>query len=214
MAAPLVRFLSMKGLRQLLLASLVVSPALRAFVYFLWHANSYMFVVMMPCRADSFALGILTAMVWKDPEARRWVFQRNAYGPGTLAALALGPVLFTKWSYHPENLFRALFGQEFLAVFFAFAILTVLANSSGGLAAMMRWSFLREMGKVSYCMYLIHLAVLAGCHALLLRSAPSITTVPALATTVPAFVLTYGLAKLSWVFYEGPLLKLGHRYSY
>ncbi len=79
MAAPLVRFLSMKRLRQLLLASLVVSPALRALVYFLWHHKSYMFVVMMPCRADSFALGILTAMVWKDPEARRWVVDRKKY---------------------------------------------------------------------------------------------------------------------------------------
>jgi peptidoglycan/LPS O-acetylase OafA/YrhL len=213
-AAPLVRFLSMKRLRQLLVAFLVVSPMLRALVYFLWKSKFYMLVMIMPCRADSFALGILTAMVWKDPEARRWVIQRRAYCNGILAVLALGPVLLTKWSYHPENLFQALFGLEFLAAFFAWAILTVLANSSGVLAAMMRWGFLREMGKVSYCMYLIHLAVLVGCHALLLRSAPSIKTVPALATMLLAFVLTYGLSKLSWLFYEGPLLKLGHRYGY
>ena len=86
-------------------------------------------------------------------------------------------------------------------MFFACALLAVLANCSGGLAAMMRCGFLREMGKASYCMYLIHLAVLAGCHALLLRSDPSITTVPGVATTLLAFVLTYGLAKLSWLFY-------------
>jgi len=105
-------------------------------------------------------------------------------------------------------------GYTWLALFFAGLLLLSLLEPRGMWANFLNSRFLREMGRLSYCIYLIHLLVLGLCHSLILHHRPSIANVRAASVTVLAFCLTYMLAAFSWRFFEHPLLHRGHLYRY
>jgi len=67
---------------------------------------------------------------------------------------------------------------------------------------------------VSYTTYLLHLPVLRIVHFALRGDFPSVTGATAQAVTVLAFVITVALAALSWRFFEGPIVRRGHRVRY
>jgi peptidoglycan/LPS O-acetylase OafA/YrhL len=211
--APVVRVLSTRILVSVLLGTIAICPVLRLLVYYNWN-HSRLFVPLMLCRADSFATGMLAAIAWKTPAARKWLTQHSKSMNKALAFLFVGPLIFTKWSASSSDVFALVFKLEWLAVFFACLILTVLADHTGKVAWLMRLSFLRELGRLSYCVYLIHLSVLGGCFAFFLHSEPRLDTAASFRTVAIAAVLTYCLAWLSWKFLEEPMLKRGHVYKY
>jgi peptidoglycan/LPS O-acetylase OafA/YrhL len=211
--APLVRILTARRLVYLLLGLLAVCPVLRVSAYFDW-LHSHWYIPITLARADSFAAGILAAMAWKTPASRAWLVARKKILSWTLAVLFLGPLILTKWYASGDDLFAQAFKLEFLAIFFALMILTVLANNSGWLAWLMRNSILREMGRLSYCIYIIHLSVLAGCCAFFLHDVPRLDTPASFGAVGFSFVLTYCLAWLSFKYFEGPMLRRGHTFKY
>jgi peptidoglycan/LPS O-acetylase OafA/YrhL len=213
MVAPLVRLLTPRRLFHFLLALLLICPLLRLSGHFNWF-HSYRFIPPTLARSDSFAAGILAAMAWKTPDVRAWLVAHKKLLSWTLAVLFLGPLIFTKWSASSEDVFALAFKLEFLAIFFALLILTVLANRTGWLARLMRNSVLREFGRLSYCIYLIHFAVMAASCAFFLHDVPRLDTPASFGAMGFAFVLTYCLAWLSWKYFEGPMLRRGHAYKY
>ena len=82
---------------------------------------------------------------------------------------------------------------------------------SGSIA---RTGGLPELGRISYCAYIIHVAVNLFCHRLLLHANPSIADWRGVGVSVLALVLTFAIAQASWTFFEGPLLRLGHSFKY
>jgi peptidoglycan/LPS O-acetylase OafA/YrhL len=58
------------------------------------------------------------------------------------------------------------------------------------------------------------LAVFLICHRILLHALPAVTDGKAAAVTFLAALLTYAIAKLSWRFFEQPLLRRGHAFQY
>ncbi len=211
--APLVRILTTRRLLYVLLGSLVVCPMLRLFAYFDW-LHSHWIIPLMLARADSFAAGILAALAWKTPSARAWLIARKTLLSWTLAVLFLGPMIFTKWSFASDDFLAQALKLEYLAIFFALLIVTVLTNSSGWLAWLMRNSFLREMGRLSYCIYIIHLSVMVACFAFLLHEEPHLDTPTSFIVMGLSFTLTYALAWLSGKYFEGPMLRRGHANKY
>jgi peptidoglycan/LPS O-acetylase OafA/YrhL len=81
-------------------------------------------------------------------------------------------------------------------------------------ASICRWPFLRELGRLSYCLYVIHQAVNLICHEVLLGTSPRFLGWSTAGVTAFAALLTYGLAKLSWAFFERPLLRRGQAYKF
>ena len=120
------------------------------------------------------------------------------------------------WRWYPDPLLplTQTLGYTWLALFFAVLLLLVLARRTSVLAAVMRVGVLREIGGVSYCIYIIHAAVFLFCHRLLLHALPVVTDVRAAAVTFLAAIVTFAIAKLSWKFLEQPLLQLGHGFHY
>ena len=214
-AAPVVRFLTQRRLVIALIATIVVCPFLRWLVYVLWPHREELFYILMPCRADSLAIGMLTAVLWRNPGTLLWIERYRTWLYSLLALMVMGFLVFVKWFPSPYTLFAALAEYQWLAVMYACLLLIVLVDSPGAIAGVTRWSFLRELGRLSYCIYLIHLPILAVCHALLLHSSRvRIDSIPGVGTTILAALLTLGVAKLSWVFLEEPLLRRGHAYKY
>jgi peptidoglycan/LPS O-acetylase OafA/YrhL len=98
--------------------------------------------------------------------------------------------------------------------FFACLLSIALMVPGGIWASVCRWSVLAELGRVSYCLYVIHAAVNLLCHIFLLHHSPRFLDWRSAGVTTLAALFSYGLASLSWTFFEHPLFKRGHAYQY
>jgi len=211
----LVRYLSRKRLALALIVCIVGAPILRVLVYRRLPGLSYLIYVLMPCRADSLAAGMLAALACRS-HAKFWLEGHTASLRRAFGILVFGAVVMLKWlpDGRPRNSWQAAFQFSWLAALYVCLLLLALFERNGGIARISRWKFLREWGRVSYCVYLLHLGVLGLCHWVLLRSLPSLTTWAGVLTTLLALALTCSLAQLSWTFFEKPFLNRGHRYHY
>jgi peptidoglycan/LPS O-acetylase OafA/YrhL len=213
----LVRWLSRKTLYAVLVTVVVAAPLFR-----LWaRTANFSFMndlgwayTMMPSRADGLCIGILAALLWKDARVRSWL-QQNA-GAIRIAAVAFaaGVVFLALWSPDFKTLPMQSVGFTWMALFYSLLLLLVLANPAGMLGSIARVHILREIGKVSYCLYLIHQVVGVAVQAALQRIVG--TPRPAQAITAYAFaaLAAYGIAQLSWKYLERPLLERGHSVTF
>jgi peptidoglycan/LPS O-acetylase OafA/YrhL len=214
LAPPLIRFLSLKSLKIVLIGVLLAAPLVRILVFLLMPEGPTDMYVWMPCRADSLAFGVLAAIFWRDGSIRNWYGAHRSGFRISLSILVLSVPILIKWLFRPFTLAVGSFGYSWLGLLFTGLLLYCLLEPDGWWSSILRIGFLREMGKLSYCIYLIHLAVLHLSHRILLHAAPRIYDLPGAAVTLLAFVLAYCLAKLSWTFFESPLVRRGHKYVY
>ncbi len=134
--------------------------------------------------------------------------------------MACSPYLFAGvaylWRYHSDPLLplTQTAGYTWLALFFAVLLLLILSRRASFLAALMRFGILRDIGGVSYCIYIIHTAVFLFCHQLLLHALPVVTDAKAAGVTFLAAFVTYGISKLSWKYFEQPMVRRGHAFQY
>jgi peptidoglycan/LPS O-acetylase OafA/YrhL len=105
-------------------------------------------------------------------------------------------------------------GYTWIAGFYAIILILAIGKPAGAIARVTRMGWLREFGRVSYCFYLIHL-VLRLILQILVRAAKG-PTGPGqeIGISIAAIALSYGLARLSWTYFEYPLLRRGHAYHY
>ncbi len=73
---------------------------------------------------------------------------------------------------------------------------------------------LRFLGRISYAFYLIHQPVAGLMHAVIFGVEPDIGTGAQLCVTIAAAAASIGIAHLSWVYVESPLIRLGHHWRY
>jgi peptidoglycan/LPS O-acetylase OafA/YrhL len=214
LAPPLIRFLSSKSLKLVLVSVIFVAPLLRIFVYFFVPSGPTAMYAWMPCRADSLAFGVLAAILWRDGSIRRWYSSHPLLFQTSLAILGLAIPVFIKWMFVPYTLPMGVFGYSWLALFFTGLLLLCLLEPNGLWSSFLRLGFLREMGKLSYCIYLIHLAILHLAHRIILHAPPRIYDLPGATVSFLAFALTYAAAKFSWTVFEHPLVRRGHAFKY
>jgi peptidoglycan/LPS O-acetylase OafA/YrhL len=215
LVAPLlVRFLPRRTLAAVLVGVTFLAPVLRFFVRTRFAESSWLAYRLMPCRADSLAIGVLAALAWNDGKMRAWLEKHSFVLYGSFAILFAGVSWLWRWYPDPLMLLTQTVGYTWLALCFAALLLLVLARRKSILAAAMRLGFLREIGGVSYCIYIIHAAVFLFCHQILLHALPVVTDVRAAAVTLLAAIITYAIAKLSWKYFEQPMLQRGHAFHY
>ena len=215
LVAPLlVRYLTKRVLALALIAVMFGAPILRLVVRNGFSDGPWLAYRLMPCRADSLAAGVLAALLWNNPKTRAWVMAHALLLYGLFAILFAGVTYI--WRYHSDPLLPLMqtAGYTWLALFFAVLLLLVLSRRASLPAALMRLGFLREIGGVSYCIYIIHMAIFLFCHQLLLHTLPVVTDVKAAGVTFLAAFVTYCLAKLSWKYFEQPMVRRGHGFQY
>jgi peptidoglycan/LPS O-acetylase OafA/YrhL len=215
LVAPLlIRSLSKVSLTVTLCATVVLAPILRE-VLFRFTPASYMYWnTLMPCRADTFAVGILAALAWKSPEIRSFLSLRKRWVYATLIFLFAGCLFLLKFLPGTTNHITAIWGFSWLAFFYVTLMLTILLDPGGRLGRVMHLGWLRKLGGISYCLYIVHVPIDGILHAVLLRERPTIATLPGLGVTLLATALSLGIALLSWRYIEGPMVRRGHRYGY
>jgi peptidoglycan/LPS O-acetylase OafA/YrhL len=213
LVAPLVvRFANPRRLPVILAGVIVGAPATRSALVYWTHSG--LGTTLMPCRADALALGMVTAALWRSQNMRAWLELNRNRLYGLFGLLFTGMILL--WFLFPESGTRGMqtFGFTWLGMFYAVVLLLSLSHADGPIAACLRNARLRELGKVSYCIYIIHIVVNVVCHAMILHTTPKISTAKGALVTLFAAFLSYGLAKVSWIVYENPLVRKGHGFKY
>jgi peptidoglycan/LPS O-acetylase OafA/YrhL len=208
-----VRLLSNRSLVAFLCCVIAGAPLLRVGLL-AKHVNPWLVSVLMPCRADSLAVGMLAAVCWRRERFREWLSNQSGTLYGILAVLFAGVVALWKWSPQSEDWGMESIGFTWLAAFYVVVLLLALARRQGPIARPARMAWLRELGRVSYCVYIIHLVVNVVCHSLLRRAPPATSDWRGVEVTLFAGFVTFAIAWLSWKVLEGPLVRLGHSFKY
>ncbi len=173
LVSPLViRFLAPRHLPKFLVSVIAGAPLLRIFLIYAAHANPQLVANLMPCRADSLAVGMLAAVLWRTNEFREWLSANGKAHYALLAVLLAGVTALWKWSPQGQTAGMETIGFTWLAFFYVTILLLALARPSGPIARCARIAWLRELGRVSYCMYIIHLVVNVVCHSVLRHAPP------------------------------------------
>jgi peptidoglycan/LPS O-acetylase OafA/YrhL len=93
-------------------------------------------------------------------------------------------------------------------------VVAILANPEGKLTRVMNWSLFRRFGKLSYFIYLAHWGIIWLLARFVVHK--EFEHDPWLGAKLApfAFLICWGLAELSWKYFEGPLLRRGQAYKY
>ncbi|HUJ30307.1 MAG TPA: acyltransferase [Candidatus Acidoferrum sp.] len=217
LVAPLVvRLLSSRALLWFLTSVILVAPFFR-----LWtHHWSIPWVgldagyALMPSRADGLAVGMLVALLWRNDRARAWLGARWPALYWVFAVFFAGFIALNFFSPSHDSVFTQTAGFSWLAIFFALLIILALVKSDGPIASFARIGWLREFGRVSYCLYIIHLAVNRICQSILVGSQTNTSDWRAVAVPIVALVAAFVIARLSWTYLERPMLQRGHAFKY
>jgi peptidoglycan/LPS O-acetylase OafA/YrhL len=82
------------------------------------------------------------------------------------------------------------------------------------LVTALRFGPLRYLGTIAYGVYLIHPTVLILARGLILENTSFQNGFPAVIVTGIAFMVTLLLAAVSWHFFEKPIIRRSHLFSY
>jgi peptidoglycan/LPS O-acetylase OafA/YrhL len=192
-----VFFLSGKWVRNVLFAMLIIPLVLRLIAGALgwgWH-----FQADFPlCRFDSIAAGALIACWVRSPNCS-W---RRLKLVGFCAVLAglFGATLSVASGEAPQQ--NPTFIYSFLALLFGGCLILSLSYDWAAL----RLGVLRYIGKISYGIYVFHLPIFVFTTAALQRRASPVALIAF------EFALSFGIASLSWRFFESPILRLKNRF--
>ncbi len=161
-------------------------------------------------RFDSLAMGGILAMLLRAPKGQRWLPRAHFALPLLLAIAAA----MLAHSFHLETPSTAVVGYTVLAALFAATLAAAIGWSP--LRRAFEWSPLRTIGKYSYGMYLFHQIARPALPFLIVKLGRLVgsVSVAAVVCSVGWFVTVFFLAKLSFRFFESPLLRLKDKLPY
>jgi peptidoglycan/LPS O-acetylase OafA/YrhL len=209
-----VRHCSRTALLRISLAALVVAPALRTLI-FLHRPSATQLAshVLMPCRADAFAVGLLVALaVRREIPFLKTARERMVFyliGAGLAAGLIILNALDSKFG----TLAMCLVGYSLIALSAGWLIAGAITFPDGWLSRSLCHPALRALGLGSYFIYLFHRLIAAAVTAALVALDSPPLWQPLLVTLL-ASVITFGTAAISYKFFEHPLVAIGHRVRY
>jgi peptidoglycan/LPS O-acetylase OafA/YrhL len=206
----LIRFLDRRALLRFILFAIPGAPLLRAFFFHHDPTNFFTWYTLMPCRADSLLLGVLGAIVLRDPTWRGWLLGKHRFVLLAIAFLLVG-VAYLGWrapSHHDPLM--ATLGFTWLALTYLSLLLYALLYRDSWISRYLRWSWLRGLGIIAYGAYLFH--QLFG--IMIFGRPPWLHSWRDVGLSVVVLVVTISFCRLSWVYFEKPLVKIGHRMSY
>jgi peptidoglycan/LPS O-acetylase OafA/YrhL len=215
-APVVVRWFPPRVLFGLLLVVVMLAPGMRVLVhnYFPPTASLDLSYVLMPCRADALAIGMLVAFLWRKPMSRKWLAGHRPTLYFSLGVFLTGVIVLTTYWPSFHSIAMQSVGFSWIDIFFALLLLLTLINPAGSVAALARIGVLREVGSVSYCLYLIHPVVNLLCRAALQPSHVVQSDWRIIAVPIVACIVSYLIAKLSFIYFEQPLLRYGHTFKY
>ncbi len=213
----LVRFVRRSALPYVYLAGIVIAPLVRVFIALRFPLKSVATYVLLPCRMDAMFLGALCAYCLREPGIWSWLDRRRGVLWIALLILLAGlPVLNASLgpTWVPFSFLMVSVGYGWIAALYATVLILALIDPRSVLGRAMRWPWLASLGAISYSVYLFHLGIYFFCLWLLTGHEWFLASWRDFLVTCLAFIITIILGRVSWLFFEKPIVRWGHRWQY
>jgi peptidoglycan/LPS O-acetylase OafA/YrhL len=208
-----IRRLSRRRLVQCLLGVIVAAPIFRGVLFeFIGHRAEWADIatrIWSPCRADALALGVLLAIAWDSQELREWLHnhaQLLAWGivAGSMAAVLLD---YTTHSNLQWRFLHASIGRSAVEFASFSLIVYLICNPQSVAGRFLSTKVMCELGKISYSFYVVHWGVLWMIFRFILHRGFGERLRLDLTVAPLALLLSIAIAKLSWQYFEYPLMQ-------
>lgn len=202
---------------------------LMCLVLFAWISRSLMHhyvgwyeaYISLPGRVDCLSLGVLVAILVRDPvalgAARKWRIALD----GVILALAYAIAMFQfhGWSaaltgYPLASTATLSLVYTAIALMFALCILRIFLYPASWYSRALTWRPLTMLGMISYGLYMYHQAINGLVHGILFAGVPTIGSWAQLGAAVFAIALAIAVATASYVWIETPIRRQAQRISY
>ena len=178
----------------------------------LGHEGAVTGYVSTPSRLDSLLLGVLLAWFLRREGGWRWAATHRPHLYGALAVLLAGAVWMSALRELPPYLYP--YRYSWLALLYGCVLLLAVTEERGPIAAVTRVRALRWLGGLAYGVYVFHQPFQYVLHWFI-RGQKAHLAVPAdFGVMLAALAMTFGMAVLSWRWFEKPILALGQSVSY
>jgi peptidoglycan/LPS O-acetylase OafA/YrhL len=212
----IIFYVKNKYLPYIFLAGILLAPIIRILLFFYIGANQSAVAnyVLAPCRMDALFLGALAAWFVRTSEGMTILYKYRPYLTGMFVVLFIGFLYLAKLRLNFNEFLLISIGYTWIALFFLSILLIAITHPQNIISRICRIRFLMFLGILAYGVYLFHQPVLGLTHGAIRFASPIIINSSALSVTFLAGCILLAISYLSWIYFEKPLVKLGHRYKY
>jgi peptidoglycan/LPS O-acetylase OafA/YrhL len=207
----MVFFLSSRRLPYVLGCFILAAPLLRLALFYRHNTWGYL---LTPCRADALLLGVLCAYGMRQQRFRHYIADHRflLYGFFVLSLIGVGVFIHKGWSI--GSFAMNFYGYSLMAVLYSCFLLIAITERRGLVTMIVRNGLMVRLGVLAYGVYLFHQPIHGLTYELLLKRSPQIYGWADVIVTATALLITLIIAKLSWVYFEKPLVTIGHSFKY
>lgn len=205
----IVKFATRRRLALIVASILIGEPIVRMIGFQLGVTDTYYYSWF---RFDGLAWGALLALCYhrEDCTARKLWRLAGLGLVGGVAIFLIGLPFGISTRHHVVGASLQFAAAQMI---FAGVVAAALASSGTLLGKILNWRPLRRCGDLSYCLYLIHLILLDGFDALMIRLGWNLELAVGrfghvLLRAAAALTVSYLMAELSFRYFETPILRL------
>jgi peptidoglycan/LPS O-acetylase OafA/YrhL len=160
---------------------------------------------------DALLLGVLAACAVRSAACWSWLVSHKTMISAALVILGIGMFEMFRHKMGRGTLALASFGYSVIALFYL-TLLLLAVTDSGLVSRLFRSRPLTNLGILAYGLYLFHQPVLGLVYGLAGSPSPKLIGFSTAGLTLISGLLVFPLARLSWLYFEKPLVSRGHRY--
>ena len=165
--------------------------------------------VLLPCRMDGLALGVLIAWLMQRTDLATFV-KRNKF---PLIGAMLVNIMFCAITYYKFGDLGPV-KHTLFAFFFAIAMLFALTLKNSWYAAALRMKWLTWIGTISYSLYLFHYLTLGVVHQFAGNDEIGIYNTADIGISIMALAIAIGFSWLVYTVLESRFVNFGKRFRY
>ncbi len=195
---------------------IVAAPLSRLFLNLYYSHGKDASFNLMPCRADALLLGVASALLVRSPSGWEFMKAHRRWLVGVWSVLLAGLPLFivAKQTDPVRSFWMSTAGISWVALFYAGMLLLGLIYSQSWPGQILRNSWLKSLGTISYGVYLYHAPIISMAFALFRHKSPWAIDSGERVLSLLSLAASLAIASLSWSLLEKPLLKIGHNAKY
>ncbi len=205
----LIYFVKPQRLVLILASGIVLAPLIRLTLFLVNPQLKIAIFALLPCRMDALLLGVAAAYYLRQQRVWKILCAHRRALWTVIELLTLVCVVVSVWVSpgDPPTFFARVLEFDCLDLLFVCILLMSLVDEK--LVAVLRTRWLRGLGNIAYGVYLLNLLVFWV--VLILLGKRSNRGVIA---AMVALILTVAIARVSWEWFEKPLVRIGHKEGY
>ena len=210
-----IRFTSRTTLPYVLGAGVLLAPLIRIVLWFAVDRPTATISAqfLAPCRMDALLLGVLAACAVRNEACWEWLVTHKAIIGAASIVLGVAFLEMIHRRSSPVAFAMVSFGYTVIALFYL-SLLLLAVTQTGFVSRLFRFRGLTALGILAYGLYLFHIPVIGLIYGLAGKASPQLTGRATFGLTLMGGLLLLALARISWLYFEKPMIRRGHRYEY